>query len=431
MENKIAKHWIILAITALGLSGIFSILLVVGRTTDLLDFLGIEDAFKVSLIVHVNLGVLVWFLSMAVAVSFSYYKTSERTYGSWLILPLSMSWAGALLIALAGFIPPKEVFTNNYIPIIDSWPFSSGMYFLCSFMPVMFMLIAFNKKIPIMIKSLPWILIIGVLILYYNVFMQDDEFPVSHAYYESLFWGFGHILQFAYVQLMLICWVILSNHLGLKLIKNQKLENAIFLLPVAFLAITTPYIIFSYPIDSAEYTQAFTHQMIWGASLAAIPFGVMLLIRLFQNFNPKNPLYSALLFSFLLFALGAGLGGAAAKSLLIDGDITTIIPAHYHGSTIGITVALMGFAYYFFRINSRAANTQIWMYSIGQIMYIIALAIQGGHGAARKTAGVEGLDIPSWVIHMQRSGGLLVLIGGFMFVWLVFANLWRNRQLSR
>ena len=56
-------------------------------------------------------------------------------------------------------------------------------------------------------------------------------------------------------------------------------------------------------------------------------------------------------------------------------------------------------------------------------MYIIALAIQGGHGAARKTAGIEALDIPNWVIHMQRGGGLLVLIGGFLFVFLIFKNL--------
>lgn len=429
MENKIAKHWIILAVTALALSGIFSILLVLGRTTDLLSFLKIEDAFKVSLIVHVNLGILVWFLAMAVAVSFYYHKPSKEKSEEWFLWPLSLCWIGTLLIALAGFVPPKEVFTNNYIPIIDSWAFSNGMriFFIWSCISAMFVIILFSKKFPVMVRSLACILAIGILVLLHIIFAQGDSYPQSHASYESLFWGVGHILQFAYVQLMIIAWVVVAQSLGFEIIRNEKLKNAVFMLPVVFLAVTTPYIIFSYPIDSGEYTSAFTHQMIWGAGLAAIPFGVMLAIRLFQNFNPKNPLYSSLLFSFALFALGGALGGEAAKSMLIDGEITTVIPAHYHGSTIGITVALMGFCYHFFNINSKPANFQIWAYSVGQIMYIVALAIQGGHGAARKTAGVEGLDIPSWVIHMQRGGGLLVLIGGFMFVWII----WRKSNATK
>ena len=56
--HKIAKKWLLLGVIALALAGLFAGLLVHGQRTH-------NDAlFYTSLIIHVDLSVLVWFLAM-------------------------------------------------------------------------------------------------------------------------------------------------------------------------------------------------------------------------------------------------------------------------------------------------------------------------------------------------------------------------------
>ena len=118
-------------------------------------------------------------------------------------------------------------------------------------------------------------------------------------------------------------------------------------------------------------------------------------------------------------------GGVIA--MFISG-VNTIIPAHYHGSIVGVTLALMGLAYLllpqlgYAPVSGRLAAFQPWVYGFGQLIHIAGLAASGAMGIQRKTAGAaQGLDSLSAKLAMgvMGIGGLLAVIGGILFVWVM------------
>src|SRR5690606_17183996 len=99
-----------------------------------------------------------------------------------------------------------------------------------------------------------------------------------------------------------------------------------------------------------------------------------------------------LLCSATLFLTGGVIG------FLIEG-VNVVIPAHYHGSIVGVTLAFMGLAYLlmpflgYAPVRTKLAKAQMYTYATGQMMHIIGLAWSGGYGVQRKTAGAaQGLE---------------------------------------
>ena len=64
-RRALAVGWLWLAIGALLASGLFSILLVLSRAPYVKDAFPLVDFFRVALVVHVDLSVLVWFCAFA------------------------------------------------------------------------------------------------------------------------------------------------------------------------------------------------------------------------------------------------------------------------------------------------------------------------------------------------------------------------------
>ncbi|NIQ93830.1 MAG: cbb3-type cytochrome c oxidase subunit I, partial [Desulfuromonadales bacterium] len=109
-----------------------------------------------------------------------------------------------------------------------------------------------------------------------------------------------------------------------------------------------------------------------------------------------------------------------------------VIPAHYHGSTVGVTIAFMGLGYYllprlgFGALPPRAAFWQPLLYGGGQLLHILGLAWTGGYGVQRKTAGLaQGVDRFGEVAGMglMGLGGLVSVIGGLMFLLVCYASI--------
>jgi len=134
--------------------------------------------------------------------------------------------------------------------------------------------------------------------------------------------------------------------------------------------------------------------------------------------------------SLVLFVAGGAIGAAIA-------GVNTVIPAHYHGSIVGVTLAFMGAAYLLLpRLGfeppmARTARWQPWVYGGGQLMHILGLAVSGGYGnIQRKTAGAEqGLrDLPEIVgMGLMGLGGLVSVIGGILFVVVMIRAIWLRR----
>jgi hypothetical protein len=177
-----------------------------------------------------------------------------------------------------------------------------------------------------------------------------------------------------------------------------------------------------HPFDTSDFSHHHTRVMIEWLGIGPTVLAIMVIGFWWQQRSRMQPLRnayaSALMMSLLLFFYGGLLG------LMISGQNVTI-PAHYHGSIVGVTLALMGAAYamlpqfgYASVAKTRLAFWQPIVYGVGQIMHISGLAYSGGYGVLRKSPDAAETLAANVKIALgfMGLGGLLAIIGGLMFV---------------
>ena len=189
-----------------------------------------------------------------------------------------------------------------------------------------------------------------------------------------------------------------------------------------------PLIYYAYPVTSSEHITLFTWLMAYGGSLATLPLALAVLVGCARGRAPTReqaPLRAALIASMILFGLGGVIG------FLIQGANVTI-PAHYHGSIVGVTLALMGLTYallprFGYPLHApRLAYAQPYLYAAGQALHVLGLMWSGGYGVQRKVAGaVEGLDRVEHIAAMglMGLGGLIAIVGGLLFLYIALRTL--------
>ena len=113
----LAIAWLWLGIMALLGSGVFSVLLVLSRTPYIQDVFPWIDFFRTALVVHVDLSVLVWFLSFG-GVLWSLNSTPRFMLLGW--SALGFAALGAALMVVVPFIGPGNPLMSNYIPVLQT-----------------------------------------------------------------------------------------------------------------------------------------------------------------------------------------------------------------------------------------------------------------------------------------------------------------------
>jgi hypothetical protein len=252
----------------------------------------------------------------------------------------------------------------------------------------------------------------------------------GEVYYEFLFWGNGHVLQFTLTLLMMVAWIVLADASGCRFELTPRLTLA-FLTMLALPVITVPFLYIAHDVVTPGHRLAFTELMKYGG-LSTLPLGLAVVVSLLKagkpdaETRPEAPyLRAALVASIVLFAVGGVLG------FMVSG-LDIVIPAHYHGSTVGVTIAFMGFCYYllprlgFGAIPARMARWQPYVYGGGTLMHIIGLAWTGGYGVQRKTAGLaQGVDRVGEIAGMglMGLGGMVSVIGGLLFLVVCYRSI--------
>jgi len=422
-----ATAWMMFGTIALALAGIFAILLVVARAPGTEALFPTQDFFRVALVVHVDQSVLIWFL----AGSGMLWSLAGRVPLQTTRIAFAGAAAGCLLVTAAPFLGAGDPLLSNYVPVLDHPLFLAGLGLFGSGVLAQVVLYlaravgVLNFSDPLRIGTFTAAvatLLAGISLAW----TWADLNPVweGKAYYEYLFWGPGHILQFAYTQLMLVAWIWLARATGRPLPLSDSRLSALLVLGVLPL-LAVPLIHSLYAPNSAEIRIAYTHLMQYGNALAPVPIGVLLTLSLIRNRGrevpqEQRPAYSALVTSLVLFVVG-GLIGAAISG------VNTMVPAHYHGSIVGVTLALMGLTYHllpelgFSRPEGRMACWQARVYGSGQLLHIAGLAISGAMGIQRKTAGAaQELDgLTQVFMGIMGLGGLVAIVGGILFVLVV------------
>lgn len=434
-RRTLAFAWLLLGIGALAASGVFSILLVAARTPGVKDLLPVADFFRVTLVAHVDLSVLVWFLAFA-AMLWS-LAGSARAPGL-ARTALALAASGAALMALAPFVQRAPAIMANYVPVLDGAVFLGGLVLFATGV-----LLACVRGMALFTPVGPRISAPGALRFGINAsmvsagiavyalvcsFVQLDRTLAPETYYELLFWGPGHVLQFTYTLLMLVAWLWIGSALGLALPLGPRVVGVLFAIALAAVC-ATPFIYLSHPVASVEHARLQTWLMRWGGGLAIAPVGIAVAWALLRRRGAldaaQRPLRTSLAASLVLFAAGGAIGFAIAGS-------NVRVPAHYHGCIVGVTLAMMGATYLLLpRFGgaapaSRLAAWQPVLYGAGQLLHITGLVVSGGYGVQRKVAGAEQVlrSTPEVIgMGVMGLGGLLAIAGGLAFVVVVVRSL--------
>jgi len=207
-----AAAWLLLGLAALVFAGLYSILLVLARTPAVQELTPLTDFFHISLVIHVNLSVLVWLLSMA-AVFWS--LNSGRDMQRWDRLSFWLAAGGTIIVILSPFLGARQPLMNNYVPILQHPVFYTGLGMFTAGISSHLLRSLVSRRSGANLDA-PGALRFGISLSAIVTAVAVAAFLASLAgmpeamegqvYFEFLFWGGGHVLQFTYTLLMLVAW---------------------------------------------------------------------------------------------------------------------------------------------------------------------------------------------------------------------------------
>ena len=436
-RRTLAAGWLALAIGALLASGLFSILLVLSRAPYVKDVFPLADFFRVALVVHVDLSVLVWFSAFA-GLLWSLHGAPRLLWLGW--AGLAGATAATLAMCAAPFLDRGVPLMSNYIPVLDGPLFLRALVlFGVSCALVVGRALAAAPRVGIRpdgaaalrfgLNAAAVSAAVALLAFAWSYAAVPAEIE-RKAYFEVLFWGGGHVLQFTWTLLMFAAWLWLAEATGARNPLSPRI--AILLFGIALASVfATPIIYLAHDVVSVEHYRLQTWLMRIGGGLAIVPFALAVAWSVANGPRASAataPLKAALVWSLVLFGAGGLIG------LAISGS-NVKIPAHYHGSIVGVTLAFMGLVYYllprmgFGRPQGRLARLQPALYGGGQLLHIAGLLWSGGYGVQRKAAGAEqALRTTEQIAGMglMGLGGLLAVAGGILFAVVVVRSLWTS-----
>lgn len=424
-----ARRWLILAVTAVAISGLFAILIALARVPALGTLFPGAEFYRVALVLHVNLSQGVWFMAFA-GVLWSLYGAAGGDRARWAALLLaSVGTAGMVLAVSAGGVRPLM---SNYLPVLDSPLFLGALalfglgIFLQALLSWPALRVTLRAPLPqvaqaLLLKfSVAATLAVFVLLALTAWRMPDSE---GLHYFETLFWGSGHLWQFSLLALLMYCWLLLAGAGAERLPRwLPAVAVCVALLPVllgfGLSALHEP--------GSAALVHRYTWLMQWTSWQAPLLLAVGLLAVTLRR--PPAPGFAL---SLLLFVAGLLLG------TLIDGQ-TTLITAHYHGTIGAITLAFMAASYRLLPVlgalppEQRMVRRQLGFYGYGVLLMMAGLAGAGLMGAPRKTPGELALSLNVETVSRfcLGIGGLCATIGIVMFAVLLLRRLLHSPKME-
>ena len=429
------KAWVLLAVAALALAGVFALFLAISRIP------GVEAVFPwpvgffhKGLVIHVVFSFVVWFLAVFGALAWLARESlalgpappPARSQG---LLAAAGTALALPLLFVPALLDRGEATLNNYIPVIIDPLYYTGLAVLFAAQAWLAVRLVPIARWPLLraapaaaaVVAAAVMLLLAIAAFGLALSLQGGAVP-SHAFNEEVFWGGGHILQFMNTTLLIAAWVLLLASVP----GGRRPQPTAVLAAVAFLlfsVLPTPLFYLLYPPFSAAQAEAFT-LLQYALGPPALVAALAVLMAVPWPWPWRQPALLGLVLSVLLFGVGGFLG------LFVDGADTRT-PAHYHGVIAAVTLAFMVLFYSTFlpRLGLRPPSErwqrlQIHLFAWGQLVACLGLFAAGGHGAPRKVAGAaQGLEglIPVIGLGMNGLGGLIAVIGGVIFVVLVLA----------
>ena len=248
--------------------------------------------------------------------------------------------------------------------------------------------------------------------------------PYDHV--DTLFWGSGHMLQFAYTALTLTAW----QTLGQQAFGTAPLATGAWRLVCAILVIAAvpgPILYMAIGDEPESVRAAFTGLYTYGLPIPIAAGAIATAICIWKGPRDwRSPAFLGVTLSLAQFLFGGLLG------IFADGGDTRT-PAHYHAEIGGVNLGLMALTFVLLLpalgragSGSRGLRWLLWLYAGGQAIASAGLFLAGWEGVGRKVAGAaQGLDtlVKQGAMGVAGGGGVVAVAGGVLFIWLALARL--------
>ncbi len=410
------------------MAGLFAVLLVILRIPGAQEWLPDGNLFRLALVIHADLSVLVWFL----AFSGFLWTLRDGPRGTWGRRAFALAATGTAFILATPFTGTGMPVLSSYIPVLASPLFLGGLALfavgiaLRAFLCMQGGLEAAHRN-PVSAGLL--LVACATVLAAFTAARTGLKMPVIGnplLRYEIMFWPTGHVLQFAYAALALTGWIWLAAGTGLRLFGGPRVTTMLLLSGVLpFLGV--PLIEIMHVAGSGEQRALYTTLMRWGSLWPAVPVGLMVLLGILTGPRADltdRPARSALYASLLLLGIGGGIGWLIA-------GFNAVTPAHSQGVIGGVTLALMGVTYLLLpRLGYRApegrlARVQPWLYAGGQL-----LLVAGPIWSALLEESLNDGAGHAVAASLSDLGRLLAVIGMLLFLVVCYSAM-HSRQPTR
>lgn len=427
--QDVSRFWFITSVGSLGLACCLAVILVVSRIPLVGDFFD-TATFQSALVLHVNFSLFIWLFSFAAAVWVFYFAKNHLAIHGFILLTSFLAISGMLAASLLH--EPHPVL-SNYLPVLDNSLYLGSILLFCGgFIALLLTLLLSKKKSrPEMgdqlfcrhcLFSLMKMMLICLLFLPWVASQINFDGVV---FYELLFWGIGHQIQYLFTLFMIWGWIGLAKkhlpheHEHSLAMSDKSLAWCFYIALIPLLV--SLFLPFVYAPESEQYRKGFTYLMY--SSPLVLPFFIYALYGGGKRLAEKLKIPGIVSLALGLLLLGLLLG------TLIDGN-NLMVPAHYHAVTGAINLTFMGFGYELMTKIGFSSPSRKWrilqqrLYASGVALLALGLAWSGSLGGVRKIADPSHGSIGQLsALSIIGAGGLISLLSSFLFMGLVFSNM--------
>ncbi|MCB9893041.1 MAG: hypothetical protein H6839_01165 [Planctomycetes bacterium] len=433
---KDAGRWFALGVGSAAVAVCFALYLAIARIPGLETTLSPDPEFgHRGLVVHVNLSLGVVF-SSCIAGLFCLLPGTRRTR----ITPLAQlgALAGVLIMMVSIFFRDAEPLKSNYVPTLNHPVFVVGVSVFACAVGAGFLdrrMLPAREDAILPPDARPALRLAGVayllmIVTVLGAWQTQADTLTPLQYYDRLFWGGGHVQQFANVLAMAGAWLFLLSRVLRKLVIDARLAAGLFAVLLAP-TLAGPWLTFG-----DKPPQEFTQMMRWGIFPMV---SVLLLICIARLWSARTALAPGALrgpaFAGFVTSAAMTVAGFVMGSLIRDN--TTLVPAHYHMSLGGVTVAFMAAILELLPdlgVPAPSARTRRWT-AVQPVLYGGGMALMaigfGFAGSVRKTYGTEQVvrGTAEWAgLVTMGIGGVISTIGGVAFLVILFVALRAARR---
>ena len=262
---------------------------------------------------------------------------------------------------------------------------------------------------------------------------------VNSGIYRQLYWIIGHGSQQINLLAMITVWYFLTHVVGGAVVVSEKVSRSAFILYLFFINLGAAHHLMVDPGLSAGWRIFNTSYAFYGAAFAsmihafAIPAGLEAgrrqrglgggLFGWLTSAPWKNPVFSATIFSIILFGFVGGITGVLMGQMQLNmtWHNTFATVGHFHGTVaVGTTLAFIGLVFFVIKtmfrrdfVSERLAMLVPFFYAGAMgIVTLVMMYLGILYGVPRRHSGVVR-NIPGADFSLSAAAPLMNVFGVF------------------